>query len=259
MQSIPHLNELTEKFEKKGLTIIGVTDEPAAKIRSYIDEKGIKYVIAIGGAKEYETTGIPHSWLVGPKGSIVWAGHPASLNEKTIEENLKEVTLLPVFDLPKDLKPIEKDLAAGKYAAAVKALEAHVKKPKSPETEAAAKGTIEKIKAYGEAQLKMAEDCGKGKDYAFGAEILVGIDKSFKGLEAGDKAKNLLQTWTKDKAIKLELDGAVILQKAEAFIQAKKYKNAGPLLQQIANGKKFEGTKAREKAQKRLTAIQKYL
>jgi hypothetical protein len=66
------------------------------------------------------------------------------LKEATIEEHLKDVRLAPVSALPKELKVAEKDLAAENYGGALKALESHLKKPKSPETEAAAKDAVEK-------------------------------------------------------------------------------------------------------------------
>ncbi|MBI4583730.1 MAG: hypothetical protein HY717_06880 [Planctomycetes bacterium] len=85
------MNHLHEKFESKGLTIIGVTDEPAGKIEKFIDDRGIDYLVAIGGGEAYRTRGIPHAWLVGAKGEVVWEGHPMQLKEGMIEKFLKEV------------------------------------------------------------------------------------------------------------------------------------------------------------------------
>ncbi|MBI4606257.1 MAG: hypothetical protein HY721_30190 [Planctomycetes bacterium] len=253
------MNELTDKFEKRGLTIIGVTDESTQKIKSFIAEKGIKYVIAIKGAGEYKTDGVPHGWLVGPNGSIVWEGHPAELKDDLIEENLKGVSLTPVFSLPKDLRSAQKDLNAGNLASGLEALESHLKKPKSPETEAAAKETIEKVKAFGQEKLQRAEDLAKERHYGDAAGILRSLEKSFKGHEYGAKAKETLEEWKKDKAIKLELDGASTLEKADALVQAKQYRQAVGLLAQLTKGKKYDGTKVREVAEKKLAAVQRKL
>jgi cytochrome c biogenesis protein CcmG, thiol:disulfide interchange protein DsbE len=170
---IPHLNELTEKFEKRGLTIIGVSDESPGLVKKYIETNGIKYTIAIKGANEYKTSGIPHAWLVSPKGEIVWEGHPGSLKESQIEENLTGVRLTPTFSFPRELRGAERDLNAGKYSAGLKTLEDHLKKPKSPETGAAAKAAIEQVKEYGASQLKEAEDLAKDGDYGEAAAIEV--------------------------------------------------------------------------------------
>jgi hypothetical protein len=237
------------------LSIIGVTDEPEAKVQPFIDKKGIQYVIAIGGGAEYTTKGIPHSWLVSPKGEILWEGHPGNLKETQIEENLKGVSLTPTFTLPKELKTAEKHINSGSFAEGIKSLEAHLKKPKNAETEAAAKETVEKVRAYGAERLKMAEDYAKDRDYGDASEILKALEKSFKGTDTGVKAKETLQSWKKDKASKLELDGWAIVQKAEAVIQAKQYGAAKGLLLQVGKAKKYEGTKIQETALKRYEAI----
>lgn len=241
------------------MTIIGVTDEPSAKIKSFITEKDIKYGIAIGKAVEYKTSGIPHGWLVSPRGEIVWEGHPTSLSAGVIEEHLKSVSLTPTFSLPKDLAAVERQLNTGSLGAGLKALETHLKKPKSPETGAAATGAIEKIKAFGAEQLKRAEHFAKEGDYGDGAEVLQSLEKSFKGTEVADTAKEKLAEWKKDKAIKLELDGAAQIQKADALIQAKQYRNAAVLLAQVAKGKKYDGTRIQAAAQKKLASVEKKL
>jgi hypothetical protein len=237
------------------LSIIGVSDEPEAKVAPFIDQKGIKYAIALGGASGYTTSGIPHAWLVSPKGEILWEGHPGNLKDTEIEENLKGVSLTPTFTLPKELKSAEKQINSGNFAEGIKSLETHLKKPKNAETEAAAKEAVEKVKAYGAEQLKMAEEYAKERDYGDAAEILKVLEKSFKGTETGVKAKETLAAWKKDKAAKLELDGYAVVQKAEAAIQAKQYKAAAGLLLQVSKPKKYEGTKIQEVAGKRYNAI----
>src|SRR5688572_15882786 len=88
--NIPHLNDLHDKFEKRGLTIIGCTDEPSAKVKPFIGERGIKYPVAIISRKDspYKSDSIPHAWLIDPSGQVVWKGHPAGLKETDIEAAL---------------------------------------------------------------------------------------------------------------------------------------------------------------------------
>jgi hypothetical protein len=48
--------------------------------------------VAVGGAaisKKLGINGIPHAFLVGKDGKIVWEGHPTSLKEADIENVLK--------------------------------------------------------------------------------------------------------------------------------------------------------------------------
>src|SRR5262245_8739365 len=48
--SIPHMNEIHDKYAAKGLTIIGVTEEPVAKVKPVVESKGMKYAVAIAKA-----------------------------------------------------------------------------------------------------------------------------------------------------------------------------------------------------------------
>ncbi|MGQ9592387.1 MAG: redoxin domain-containing protein [Planctomycetota bacterium] len=258
-QTIPHLNELFHKYEKKGLTIIGVSDEAAGVVKSFLQKVEMQYTIAIGGADEYKTASIPHAWLVSPERKIVWKGHPSGLQDSLIEEHLKTVSLSPRFALPPELKAAEKQLNSGNYAAGLKALEAHLKNPKNAETETAAKEAIEKAKKYGEDRLAKAEDYGKARAYPEGAAILAEVEKCWKGTELGNRARDLLQEWRRDKTIKLELHGAAIIEKADSLAQAKKYRDAAGLLLALTKGKKFEGTRVREIAEEKLAKLERKL
>ncbi len=86
MRSIPHLNELASKYKAKGLTIIGISDEPMTTVRPFVDRKGtaMAYPVAIDN-KEKSTSekwmkaagqeGIPCAFIV-REGKIVWIGNP---------------------------------------------------------------------------------------------------------------------------------------------------------------------------------------
>ncbi len=215
--------------------------------------------MAIDKAPEYVCDGIPHSWLVNPRGVVVWEGHPAELKDAQIEEHIKGASLTPQFALPKDLKSAERELNAARYAEGIKSLETHLKKPRSPETETAAKSALEQVNSYGESKLKAVDDLAKEKDYGNAAEILRSLEKSFKGHAVGEKAKSRLAGWKKDEKIKLELDAAVIVEQAETQIQAKQWKAAAGILLKVTKGKKYEGTRAREIAEKLLATVRRKL
>ncbi|MBM4019606.1 MAG: TlpA family protein disulfide reductase [Planctomycetes bacterium] len=90
-QSIPHLSELNKKYGPKGVAIIGLTDEPKAKVEPFAKEMKMDYVV--GGdsptGKAYGVRGIPTAFLVDTAGTITWAGHPMNpAFEKAIEEQL---------------------------------------------------------------------------------------------------------------------------------------------------------------------------
>ena len=90
--SIPHLNEINKKFKDKGLVVIGITDEPKATVEKFQKTLPMEYNVAVGGAeieKKFGISGIPHAFVVGKDGKIVWEGHPMELKEGVIEKALK--------------------------------------------------------------------------------------------------------------------------------------------------------------------------
>lgn len=91
--SIPHLNEVYEKFKGKGLEVIGVTDEDKGTVEAFTKKIPIRYHVGYdnGGrlSKSFGVRGIPHAMIVNKEGKIVWEGHPMSLPESQLEEVLK--------------------------------------------------------------------------------------------------------------------------------------------------------------------------
>ena len=90
--SIPHLNEINKKFKDKGLVVIGISDEPKATVEKFRKTVPMEYNVAVGGAaieKTFGINGIPHAFVVGKDGKIVWEGHPMQLEGSVIEKVLK--------------------------------------------------------------------------------------------------------------------------------------------------------------------------
>lgn len=101
--SIPHLNEIHEKFKDKGLVVIGQDcwERDESLVQPFIEKMGEKmtYRVALddksdgGKGKMAETwmeaagqNGIPSAFLVDKTGTIAWIGHPMTLKESMIEE-----------------------------------------------------------------------------------------------------------------------------------------------------------------------------
>jgi thiol-disulfide isomerase/thioredoxin len=78
VQGIPHLNDLHDKYGPKGLRILSFTDQSKKGIEAFLQRTPIKYTVGAGSdlAAEYGVTGIPHAFLVGKDGKILWNGNP---------------------------------------------------------------------------------------------------------------------------------------------------------------------------------------
>lgn len=84
--TIPHLTELQTKFKKQGVTFIGVTDEDAEVVKPFVERMADKmdYAVACDDSRATSASymeafgqkGIPHAFIVGKGGDVIWHGHP---------------------------------------------------------------------------------------------------------------------------------------------------------------------------------------
>ncbi|MEK7270933.1 MAG: redoxin domain-containing protein [Planctomycetota bacterium] len=114
--SIPHLNALYERNKEKGVVVIGLSNEPAEKVKPFAAKIGMKYCVGIGSGtgKKYGVTGIPHAFVVDPAGKIAWRGHPMAGLDKAIDEALEKtppaaVAAGPDKPAPEGKKPTGKE------------------------------------------------------------------------------------------------------------------------------------------------------
>ena len=104
--SIPHLNEIHQKFKDKGLVVIGqdVWEQDETLVKPFVEKMGDKmtYRVAMDDKSSEEKgamaktwmeaagqNGIPSAFLVNKEGKIAWIGHPMSLQESVIEQVLE--------------------------------------------------------------------------------------------------------------------------------------------------------------------------
>ena len=81
-ESIPHLSELQKKYKDKGVVIAGISNEPEATVRPFMTEMKMDYRVALDDENKTMdrwldgVPGIPHAFVVGKDGRILWSGHP---------------------------------------------------------------------------------------------------------------------------------------------------------------------------------------
>ncbi len=95
-RSIPHLTEMQKKYKDKNVVIVGVSTEPAATVRKFVDKQGAKmdYVVAVDDEGKtskaymdaYGQRGIPHAFIVDQKGRIIWHDHPMGGIEEVLDK-----------------------------------------------------------------------------------------------------------------------------------------------------------------------------
>ncbi len=78
VQSIPHLNELYDKHAKQGLVILSLTDQKKDHVEKFMEGRPMSYTVGVRSttADDYGVRGIPHAFIIGRDGVLVWHGHP---------------------------------------------------------------------------------------------------------------------------------------------------------------------------------------
>jgi peroxiredoxin len=110
--SIPHLTELQKRFQERGVVFVGVSDEPAATIKPFVEEMGDKMDYTVAADRERKTymaymdafgqNGIPHAFVVDLEGRIVWQGHPMMGLDRVLDR-----VAAKTFDLAAERKRVE--------------------------------------------------------------------------------------------------------------------------------------------------------
>lgn len=93
-RSIPHLNEIYQKYKEQGLEIVGITDETKADVEAFKAKQPIDYPLAIDAAGAFRDSlgfeDIPQAFVLNKKGLVIWQGNPLDLKKATIKKALSE-------------------------------------------------------------------------------------------------------------------------------------------------------------------------
>ncbi len=123
--SIPHLSEMNTKFKDKGVTFIGVSDEPTTKVKPFVEKMGKKMnytvvvdpkrIVSKAWMEAAKQGGIPTAFVVDKAGNIAWIGHPMDGLDKVIAKVTDGK-----YDPKKEAENSKKAAENGKKIAALK-------------------------------------------------------------------------------------------------------------------------------------------
>ena len=92
--SLPDMAKLANRYDKKGLVVIGMERQGSSKedILKVLKTARVKYPVMAGGSTPVKSDGIPHALVFGTDGKLVWHGHPADGKfEDAVKDALKTV------------------------------------------------------------------------------------------------------------------------------------------------------------------------
>jgi len=124
--SIPHLNELYQKFKDKGVVVIGQDcwEQDEGEVAPFVKKMGtnMTYRVALDDKSKIEKgamaitwmeaagrNGIPSAFVVNKQGKVSWIGHPMEMTEKLWEDILSDK-----YDVAKAAADYEKAQAGEK-------------------------------------------------------------------------------------------------------------------------------------------------
>src|ERR1039458_10226679 len=83
---LTNINDLQRRFKTNGVVVVGISDEPADKIKEFVQHDGanIEYAIAADNKRHTSLTymkpvgqrAIPYAFVVGTNGNLLWHGTP---------------------------------------------------------------------------------------------------------------------------------------------------------------------------------------
>jgi len=258
-QSVPHLNELQEKFGAQGLSIIGVTNESASETVPWIEDKQAKYAFAYDKSGKvhrffgvFVVTGIPHAVLLAPDGTVAWRGHPGSLDEETIQASLAGALTKPLFEWPASAKGVAQSLVKGDFAGAV------AKAAKVPEADGGAQIAAQ-VQAILEGHLKAAEAALAAGNLYDAIERGEQLAKGTEGLPQQERAKKIAADANAHPDAKRILEGQKAVRKlrSKELSKRKDQEKALEDLKQLATD--FRGTYAAVEAEALMAQVREML
>lgn len=136
--------QLHRKFSKKGLVIVGLSNEATDKVTKHLKKYETPFIIGAGSKclKAWGIKGYPTFFVVDTKGVVTYKGHSVSAASKAVKSAMQKTPPSPGLPFgdeaaAKDLAAAEKYLKAKKYTRALKEFASVIKE--YPDTPAAKK------------------------------------------------------------------------------------------------------------------------
>jgi hypothetical protein len=251
MDVMADLEALTSSYRAQGFEICAASTENAAEIKTVmIDVKKFTFgLVQADVRKPYQHENMPHSWLVDPKGVVIWRGQPKELKEDALKRWL---ALYPptkiVRKVDKLLDESVKQFNRGQFGRAMFEAEKVAAVATTDELKADCAHVLECCNKHAQKYEQQIKDAGKDlvarhKALADGAENFQGCKKGDEWQKAAAdlKASKEYEAYLELKTLKAQLEEMKPFQarkKLEAL--AKKYPETEAGKEAEALAKKYD-------------------
>ncbi len=95
LESLPYLSTLQEQYNQDDVVFIGITTEDTATVRAFLEKnKDAEYALAVDDDDKtydqfmaaFDVSGVPHAFVIGRQGRLLWEGHPMGNLEKVLQQ-----------------------------------------------------------------------------------------------------------------------------------------------------------------------------
>lgn len=262
MGMVPKLVKVHEKYAAQGLAIVAVSNEAKGTLDAFAKSKSVNYRVGVDTTgdvwKAYPGRGVPRAWLIGPDGKIVFQGHPGSITDAMIEEQIKKIAAMKLRDVEPALAPAKSDFDKKSYGAAYAKAAKVLKDGKAEEkAKADAQYLSDKVKERGDGALATVDELVAAQKYADAMKRLAALQQQFKGSDWEKQAKEKEKALKGNPAVKREQEAQSALEMAMKMEASAKRgrdkKKTIPGYDAII--KKYAGTQAAADAEKRIEAL----
>ncbi len=258
---MPQLEQLWNQYKDKGLHIFHVEKQGTTKedLIKFCKEKRLTFPQTIGGDFDKYTSpgGLPYAFVVGVDGKVIWEGR--SGYKGVVHQEIKKVLYpgLGKREVARSLRKAAAEFARQRFAKAYSKAESELEKAEKDsdsEVIAEAKYIMERVNKLGSARKAMAVNAENEREFGTAYISYRMLSKQFKGMPLGDEMKAAYKRLDDDKELKREVKAALAFDKLLES-QVNIYKPSVKKQQLLAFAKKFEGTRAAEKATEEANSI----
>lgn len=210
--SVPSIREMAavnKLHETPGVHVVSLYDQvhELKEISTLISEHKITYPIAFDSFREagYVTNSLPHVWIVGTEGKIIFSGGTGY--DELLAKEIAKVKYpgLGRHSFHKSLEPAAKAYAAGKYADAYKLAEAVYDETSDEEVEHDADYIMKHIDNRLSTLVVRAETAEILKDFKLAKECWRAMAKHYTGMDDASDAQKRLDALDMRREVQIEI------------------------------------------------------
>ncbi len=259
MRQLPHLQNLWEEYEGKGLHLFHVESQNHTyeKVMLFTRKAGVTFPNPIQNWSDfpminsaalldwgYDSKKLPRTYLIGVEGRVIWEGRFGY--DEVLKEELKKVRYPGLFRLEVDraVRSIAKTFGKGEYGKAWKDVEKKLPLLKDEPALDDARWIVTRLEEISSYWRGVADEAMQEARYHVAIPALETLAGGFSGHDVGRKAAEDLKRLRRDADVKKELAAIAALEELMDEYTLSRRALPGYIERLLAFAKSHEGLRA---------------